>query len=69
MPGSKEAYKKYEQTMIGRYGSLEAFKEKRREWARKGGKNSPGFEGMTPERRKEMGRKGYEEMIRRAKEQ
>lgn len=60
MAGSKEAYKKREQTMIKKYGSLEAYHEERRKWARKGGQNTPGLGALPVERRREIARQGNE---------
>ncbi len=42
-------------TMVDRYGSEEAYQAKLKEWASKGGKNSPSrLDKQTPERRREI---------------
>lgn len=53
---------KLRRTMIRKHGSLEAWKKAMQEQGRKGGKaersGPTGFAAMSPERRKELGRKG-----------
>lgn len=58
MPGTKASFQKRKATMIKKYGSMEAYEAKMREWSRKGGKKSPGFKAMSPERRKEIAKLG-----------
>ena len=61
MAGSKEAYKKARQTLLKRYGGEEGLRKQLQENGRKGGKatfEGKGFAGMTPEQRREAGRKG-----------
>lgn len=59
MPGTKEGSIKTIATMIEKYGSEEAYRAKKREWAAKGGsrKVKKGF-GVNTHLASEMGRKG-----------
>lgn len=46
---------KRRQTLVAKYGSEEAYRSKLREWASKGGQNSPSrLDKQTPERRREI---------------
>lgn len=61
MAGSKESYKKAQLTLLKKYGGEEGLRKHRQENGRKGGKaifEGKGFAGMTPEQRREAGRKG-----------
>ena len=59
MPGTKEGSIKTIATMIEKYGSEEAYRAKKREWAAKGGKRKvrKGF-AVRHELSSPMGRKG-----------
>ena len=53
--------------LIEKYGSEEAYLEKQREWASKGGKKAKGrLQHLTAEERSEIGKKGYQAMIQAA---
>lgn len=55
----------HRKAMIERFGSEEAWMEKKREWGRKGGKKSPtNFKNLDPEKRKEIARRGHRKMIK-----
>lgn len=56
---NKEGYQKRVATLIKKYGGLQEYKERVREWAIKGGQQSTGgFHRMTEAQRREAGRLG-----------
>ena len=58
---------------IAKYGSLEAYQAKRREWASKGGKKvaqlgKSGFKTMTSEEKSAAGKLCYAAMVKKVRE-
>jgi general stress protein YciG len=69
-PEYAEKLRKREETIIKRYGSLEAYKEAAKEWGTKGGNMSPvGWHTRTPEQRSEAGKKGHQAMLEKLKDE
>lgn len=66
MSGTKNGYTKREQTLIAKYGSLEAYKAKLREWASQGGTKNPTF-ANDRELAKRAGKKGHAAYVEKIK--
>lgn len=61
--------KKRNQTIINKYGSMEAYKEEARKWGKQGDKSNAGWTKLTFEQRSKAGKKGNAAMRAKLKEE